>query len=509
MKDFNKKELLNKALNYHKNGELDAANKIYLEILERDPSSFDANHLHALVLSQKKNYIKSIEFFSKAYSQGQATPELLNNFAIAYRNLKAYGECEKLLLEALALDKKFLNTYKNLANCYLSQNKDDDALEVLEAAHCLDTDNTKVTHKIIEILFTKISNKKNIEYVKKYEKYARQLANDNHHTNKALSGLCFLHLNNIEASLKLFKDAELLVSGRLPNINTLKDLKRKEILLTMIKHEYEQITHIDSDTDGIRNVKITQKFYDSLKKIYSKSDINFSNDEYELISSLHKIRYNKAPKSRSNYLNKNHDTNLYEKIYKESNPQIVVIDDFLDETYLCDLRKFFRCANIFKYPYPAGYIGAFLGKGMANKSILELSRELKDTFPNIFDMSNLSQAWAYKYDSQQKGISIHADDARVNVNFWITDDSANLNKQTGGMIIWGKEPSLDTKFSEFNSLSSIPRMEEEVKNTDSVKIPYKSNRAVIFNSKLYHATDDINFKDDYINRRINVTFLYK
>ena len=146
---------------------------------------------------------------------------------------------------------------------------------------------------------------------------------------------------------------------------------------------------------------------------------------------------------------------------------------------------------------------------MANKSILELSRELKDTFPNIFDMTNLSQAWAYKYDSQQKGISIHADDARVNVNFWITDDSANLNKQTGGMIIWGKEPSLDTKFSEFNSLSSIPRMEEEVKNTDSVKIPYKSNRAVIFNSKLYHATDDINFKDDYINRRINVTFLYK
>tara|TARA_B100000900_G_scaffold408410_1_gene422634 strand:- start:934 stop:2463 length:1530 start_codon:yes stop_codon:yes gene_type:complete len=509
MKDVNKKELLKKALTHHKNGEIDAADKIYITILESDSFNFDANHLHALVLSQKKNYIKAIEFFSKAYSQGPATCELLNNFAIAYRNLKAYRECEKLLLEALTLDKKFINTYKNLSNCFLSQKKYDDALEVLETAYCLDKDSTKIICKIIEILFTKIGNKNNSEYIKKYEKYAEELAKNHHHTNKALSGLCYLHLDNIETSSKLFKEAELLVSGTLPSINTLKSLKDKKILLTMIKHEYEQISHIDSDADGIRNVKITQKFYDSLKKIYYKNDINFSDQEYEFISSLHKIRYNKAPKSRLNYLNKKHDTKLHEKIYKESNPQIVIIDDFLDESYLYDLRKFFRCANIFKYPYPAGYIGAFLGKGLANKSVLELSKELKETFPSIFDMLSLSQAWAYKYDSQQKGISIHADDAKVNVNFWITDDSANLNKQTGGMIVWGKEPSLDTKFSEFNSLSSIPKMEEEVKNTNPIKIPYKSNRAVIFNSKLYHATDDIDFKDDYINRRINVTFLYK
>ena len=52
-------------------------------------------------------------------------------------------------------------------------------------------------------------------------------------------------------------------------------------------------------------------------------------------------------------------------------------------------------------------------------------------------------------------------------------------------------------------------MEDEVKNTDSITIPYKANRAIVFDSRLYHATDNINFKDDYINRRINVTFLYK
>ena len=509
MKDLDKKKLLKEALSYHRTGEIDPANRIYLKILESDPHDFDANHLHGLVLSQKKDYIKAVDFFSVAYSKGPVTCELLNNFAIAYRNLKAYSECEKLLFEALTIDKKFTNTYKNLANCFLSQKKDDDALEVLETGYNLDNDKKEFIFRIIEILYPKIRQKKYSNYKKKYENYAALLSKEKFHSSKSLSGLCYLHLDKIDTSLTLFKDAESLVSLEVPSLTTLKKLKQKEVLLTMIKHEYEQITHIDSDADGIRNVKITQEFYDSLKSLYNKKDTKFSDKEYEFISSLHKIRYNKAPKPRLNYLNKNLDIVQYQKIYKESEPQVLIIDDFLDEKYLGDLRKFFRCANIFKYPYPAGYIGAFLGKGMANKSVLELSSELRDTFPDIFKTCNLSQAWAFKYDSQQKGISIHADDAKVNVNFWITDDSANLDKQSGGLIIWEKRPSLNTKFSDYNSIEAVSKMEDEVKNTNSIKIPYKANRAIVFNSKLYHATDNINFKDDYINRRINVTFLYK
>ena len=52
----------------------------------------------------------------------------------------------------------------------------------------------------------------------------------------------------------------------------------------------------------------------------------------------------------------------------------------------------------------------------------------------------LSQAWAFKYDAKRDGIGIHADDAKVNVNFWITDDSANKDKESGGMIVWKKTP---------------------------------------------------------------------
>jgi hypothetical protein len=42
----------------------------------------------------------------------------------------------------------------------------------------------------------------------------------------------------------------------------------------------------------------------------------------------------------------------------------------------------------------------------------------------------------------------------------------------------------------------------------AVTIPYRANRAVIFDSDLFHETDRIAFKEGYLNRRINITMLY-
>jgi hypothetical protein len=41
-----------------------------------------------------------------------------------------------------------------------------------------------------------------------------------------------------------------------------------------------------------------------------------------------------------------------------------------------------------------------------------------------------------------------------------------------------------------------------------VTIPYRSNRAIVFSSSLFHETDRMHFKEGYTNRRINITMLY-
>ena len=46
------------------------------------------------------------------------------------------------------------------------------------------------------------------------------------------------------------------------------------------------------------------------------------------------------------------------------------------------------------------------------------------------------------------------------------------------------------------------------KNSGKMVVPYAQNRAVLFNSNLFHETDTINFKKGYENRRINITMLF-
>ena len=503
------KQLLQEALKQHHVGNLDSADKIYVEILTIDNNDFDANHLHATVLSQKERYSESIKFFATAYESANPTCELLNNYAIALRNLRAYSECEKLLIEAIKLDKNFGGSYRNLSNCYLSQKKFDDAINILNTSIKLNLNTLDCHSSIVNILFSKLSNNSDKNILRDLKNHLKILHASNDKTLISQCALIYYNIGELEKSIELFKLAEKMYSDSVPSIDTLKNLSNKDVLKTFVIHEYEQIKHIDSDEDGIRNMKITQDFYDYLENLSKKSATSYNDLDYAFISELHKVKYNKPPSAQKNYLNKSLDFKNIEHIYSSSKPEIVVVDNFLDDIFLEQLRIFYRCSNIFKYPYTRGYIGAFLGKGMANKSFLEFSNELIKSFKSIFKQYHLSQAWAFKYDSRREGIGIHADDAKVNVNFWITPSSANKNPDNGGMIVWKKMPDKKATFKDFNSLKSMDKMNEDIKDADYVKVPYKANRAVIFNSKLYHVTDKIEFGDNYKDRRVNVTLLYK
>jgi hypothetical protein len=116
--------------------------------------------------------------------------------------------------------------------------------------------------------------------------------------------------------------------------------------------------------------------------------------------------------------------------------------------------------------------------------------------------------WGFKYDSRLTGINIHADESAVNVNFWLTPDEANLDPESGGLVIWDVAAPLDWDFAKFNA--NPPAIRDFLAQTGArpVTVPYRANRAVIFDSDLFHETDTIRFRDGYLNRRINVTMLF-
>ena len=78
--------------------------------------------------------------------------------------------------------------------------------------------------------------------------------------------------------------------------------------------------------------------------------------------------------------------------------------------------------------------------------MLQISEEIRLQYPEILKKFPLTKAWAFKCNNQMKGIKIHADFAAININFWITPDKANLNKNTGGLLIWDKESPKNWNF---------------------------------------------------------------
>jgi len=194
--------------------------------------------------------------------------------------------------------------------------------------------------------------------------------------------------------------------------------------------------------------------------------------------------------------------------WRENQPQVVVVDNLLSEEALAALRHFCRTSTIWRTGFDAGYLGAFPEHGFSVPLLAQIAEEFRAVFSDICGDLPLKYAWAFKYDSSLPGLHIHADDALVNVNFWITPDEANLDPDNGGLLVWDVPAPQNWDFSNFHGQQPMIRDFLTRNNAKPIKVPYRGNRAVIFDSRLLHQTDLVHFRDGYENRRINVTLLY-
>jgi Tfp pilus assembly protein PilF len=202
------------------------------------------------------------------------------------------------------------------------------------------------------------------------------------------------------------------------------------------------------------------------------------------------------------------DSAAIEARWRGAEPKIVVVDNLLTPDALDALRRFCWGSTIWGKIYDGGYLGTFPDYGFLSPLLMQISDELVRKFPGIFADHALKQCWAFKYDSALHGIGIHADFAAVNVNFWITPDDANLDPEHGGLVIYDMPAPLDWDFRKYNKDERGIADFLARSGAKSVTVPYRANRAVIFDSDLFHATDRIAFREGYRNRRINVTLLY-
>ncbi len=219
------------------------------------------------------------------------------------------------------------------------------------------------------------------------------------------------------------------------------------------------------------------------------------------------LRY--RPQVPEHCLNPDNDWAGIEDRYFADISQIVQIDDMLSPQALAELRRFCLVSTVWNSAYINQYLGAFAIDGFVSPLHVKIAQELRSRMPRIFGPHRLEHLWAFKYSQRMpRGINVHADFARVNLNFWITPDDANLDPAKGGMIVYDAQAPRSWSFDEYNNREQAIYEFLKQNNAGARRVPYKCNRAVLFNSNLFHETDALHFKPGYENRRINVTYLF-
>ena len=312
-----------------------------------------------------------------------------------------------------------------------------------------------------------------------------------------LLGFYYFNTDQLDLAQQHFRQAALL-SEHQPNTNNPQEWPVSE---PRLRHDFEQLSLLKA------RGKQSEASEAALKVITRcKENVN-DQDQAALIQTIGAYQHLPNTPFTGQALGAN-DFQKIEHDFMHNNPKLVVIDNFLSDAALLQLRQFCEEATVWKRSYPNGYLGSFMASGFCSPVILEIARQLKIAMPHVVGTQDLRQAWGFKYDQGMKGINLHADFARVNINFWLTPDDACLDPSTGGIVVYDTPPPENWSFEKANADSDTIQQYLDAKQAKMVRVPYKMNRCVLFDSTYFHTTDDIHFKAGYENRRINCTLLF-
>jgi tetratricopeptide (TPR) repeat protein len=220
------------------------------------------------------------------------------------------------------------------------------------------------------------------------------------------------------------------------------------------------------------------------------------------------IHLRDAPARPEGALSRDWDGAVVERDYRAHAPGFTWFDGLLTPAARQELWRFCVESTIWFQMTFKNEVSATLFNGFCCPLLLQIAKELRQRLPGLLGSQPLSLAWAYKYCGPFSGLGPHADDGAVAVNFWLTPDEANEDPERGGLVIWDKLVSDDYLRRDRATQARMIQSLIQEPGATAVTVPYRCNRAAVFDGMIAHSTDQFRFKDGYENRRINVTLLY-
>ena len=224
------------------------------------------------------------------------------------------------------------------------------------------------------------------------------------------------------------------------------------------------------------------------------------------------VRYTDTPDLVDKAINPDVDFGEIEESYLSSPISVTTFDDFLTTEALQILREFALENTVFFKYSEARFVGSDLSVGFNCSLLYRMARELKANLPRILGDHELTNVWIYRHRAESVGVEAHSDQGKVTFNFYISPDDANLDPEHGGLIVYTKEQPYDWDWHLYNRHKYRPDIREEIDafldSAETLVVPHRQNRALLFNSNLFHRSDQLYFRDDFASRRMNVTMLF-
>jgi tetratricopeptide (TPR) repeat protein len=517
------------------------AKDCYEKVIKIDPNHIQALNNLGTVFRELGDNQKAKIYYEKAIAIDSNYTIALNNLAQTYRLLKEHQKAKDLYNKILEIDPNHTQANISLGSIHRELGEYQKAKVHYEKIVGINPDNIAILYNLGVMARELGENKKAKDYYEKILKIDPNHAEVHNGLGVAYQGLkdeakALIHFekalkvnpNLVSASRNLtniyIRELDNFDKAINSSYKALKSFRKdytflnQSIHLFRLKHDVQQAEYLSSKNYKIDGIDDFQKIGGEIlnrkeneeNENNSNKNILLNKKEIDTLLPFYKSDHiYKTKKISGSCINPNKNWLDIEDEYFSSSDQIMYIDDFLSDEALIELREFSLASKVWNKIYQNKYLGAFSGEGFISPIHLQIAIDLKEKLPKLFGPHRIEKFWGFKYDSTLgKGINIHADFALHNLNFWITPDEYNNNKNGGGLKVYDTPAPDNWTFIDYNK--NPEKIYDFLKdnNAKCVNVPYKFNRAVLFNSAYFHETDEIDFKDEYVGRRINNTYLF-
>ena len=522
---------------------LKVAENLYKEILDIDPNHVDAHNNLGLVFHAFGEFHKAKSCYEKTIKLQPNYANAHNNLANVYKELGERDKAKRCYQKALEINPNYVDAHFNLGLLLEELGEQEQSVGCYQKVIQIQPNHANA-HNNLGIILGKLG-----EYKKAISAYEKAIEVDPNFSSAHLNlGVVFEDLGEFkkaiswyEKALKLNPDAvnaqaniSNIYIAQLDNLekaisesnktlkihNKTSEFINRKIPLYRLKHDVQQAEYLSSKNYKINGIDKFQKVGSEIlaREENEKDNSNFNKkillnqNEIESLLPFYKANHvYQTSKISGSCINPDKNWKDVEEQYLSSPKQIIYIDNFLSAEAVKELREFCLVSKVWHREYEHKYLGSFSDRGFVSPIHLQIAIDLKQKLPKLFGQHNLGKFWAFKYDSTLgKGINIHADFALINLNFWITPDEYNNEKNAGGLKVYDTPAPKDWTHQQYNRNRSSKEIYKFLNDNEAkcTNTPYKFNRAVLFNSAYFHETDKINFKDVYEGRRINITYLF-